>query len=144
MVSFIWKRPINLKPLSLFVFFFALACKRIFIKAHSIESRLENILFAGISVHLSDWKFYRLEQWRGYPSHKPVYTTTMQLQLKSVKVMKERLSPLFCEHPRIKDWFWGPVFLFFFLNIFLCSLFSFARNLGHLTWMRLQLLQEQS
>ena len=29
----------NLKPLSLFVFFFAQSCKRIFTKAHSIESR---------------------------------------------------------------------------------------------------------
>ena len=29
----------NLKPLSLFVFFFALACDRILIKMHSIESR---------------------------------------------------------------------------------------------------------
>ena len=29
----------NLKPLSLCVFFFALACERIFIKMHSIESR---------------------------------------------------------------------------------------------------------
>ena len=29
----------NSKPLSLFVFFFALACERIFIKTHSIEKR---------------------------------------------------------------------------------------------------------
>ena len=38
----IWKRPIkvrNLKPLSLFLFFFALACKRLIIKTHSVESR---------------------------------------------------------------------------------------------------------
>ena len=28
----------NLKPLRLFVFFFAMACERIFIKTHSIES----------------------------------------------------------------------------------------------------------
>ena len=47
------------KPVSLFVFFFALACKRIFFKTHIIESRciirLENILFAfvGVFVHLS-------------------------------------------------------------------------------------------
>ena len=38
----------HLKALSLFVFFFALACERIFIKMHSIESRcvtaLKNIL----------------------------------------------------------------------------------------------------
>ena len=36
------KRPIalrNLKPLRLFVFFFALACERIFLKTHSTESR---------------------------------------------------------------------------------------------------------
>ena len=43
----------NLKSLSLFVFFFALACERIFIKTYTIESRcligLENIL----SMHLS-------------------------------------------------------------------------------------------
>ena len=47
----------NLKPLSRFVFFFALACKRIFIKTHGIESRCvigaENILFAGASMHHS-------------------------------------------------------------------------------------------
>ena len=41
----------NLKPLSLCVFFFALACERIFIKMHSIESR--SVLFACASVHLS-------------------------------------------------------------------------------------------
>ena len=33
------KKVRNLKPLSLFVFFFAQACKRIFSKTHSIESR---------------------------------------------------------------------------------------------------------
>ena len=56
-----WKRPIkvqNLKPLSLFVFFFAMTCERIFTKTDIIESRCvtgpENILFAGASVHLSE------------------------------------------------------------------------------------------
>ena len=41
----------NLKPLAFFVFFFALACERIFIETHSIENRCvtgpESILFAG-------------------------------------------------------------------------------------------------
>ena len=41
----------KLETLSLFVFFFALACERTFIKAHSIESRCtigpENVLFVG-------------------------------------------------------------------------------------------------
>lgn len=66
-----WKRPVklrNLKPLSLFAFFFALARERIFIKTHSIESRCvtgpENILFAGASVLLSARKFDLLGQWR--------------------------------------------------------------------------------
>ena len=44
-----------LKPLSLFVFFFTLACERIFIKTYSTESRCdiepENRLFAGMAVH---------------------------------------------------------------------------------------------
>ena len=52
------------KPVSLCVFFFALACERIFIKTHSIESVKgpENILFVGSSLHLSARKLYRLEQ----------------------------------------------------------------------------------
>ena len=33
----------NLKPLSLFVCFFALACKKIFIKTHSIDNRCHRI-----------------------------------------------------------------------------------------------------
>ena len=41
----------NSKPFSLFVFFFASACERIFIKTHTIESRCDtepgNRLFAG-------------------------------------------------------------------------------------------------
>ena len=47
----IWKRPIkvqNLKPLSLFVYFFALACKRISIKMPSTENNVigqENTVF---------------------------------------------------------------------------------------------------
>ena len=56
----------NLKALDPFVFFFALACERIFIKMHNIESScvigFENILFVGASVHLSARKFYRLGQ----------------------------------------------------------------------------------
>ena len=59
----------KLETLSLFVLFFALACERTVIKAHSIESRCiigpENILFVGTSVHLSARKSYRLGQWRG-------------------------------------------------------------------------------
>lgn len=53
----------NLKPLSFSVFLFAQA--REFTKTQSIESKRvvlgpENILFAGVSVHLSTRKFYRL------------------------------------------------------------------------------------
>ena len=67
-----WKRPMkvqNLKPLCPFVFFFSLACERIFIKTHGIESRyamgLENILCVGASMRLSARNFYRLRQWSG-------------------------------------------------------------------------------
>ena len=67
-----WKRPLkvrNLKPLNLCVIFFTLACERIFIKTHRIESRCvigpEHLLFAGASLHLSARKFYRLGQWWG-------------------------------------------------------------------------------
>ena len=53
-----------MKPFSLIVFIFSLACERIFIKTHSIKRRCaigpENLLFAGASVHLSARKFYRL------------------------------------------------------------------------------------
>ena len=52
----------NLKPLSLFVFFFSLACERIFSKTRSTESTCvigpENILLAGASVHLSARIFF--------------------------------------------------------------------------------------
>ena len=70
--DFTWKQAIkvrNLKPLSLFVSFFALACegfssKRIAMKIDAIGP--ENTLFAGnMSLHLSARKFYRLGQWRG-------------------------------------------------------------------------------
>ena len=48
------------------VIFFALACERIFIETHSIESRCvmgaENILLTGSSVQLSAPKFYRQGQ----------------------------------------------------------------------------------
>ena len=50
----------NLNSISLFVFFFALACGRNFIKAHSTESRSvigqENILFADASLYHSAQK----------------------------------------------------------------------------------------
>ena len=53
-----WKRRLevrNSKPFSLFVFLFASACERLFIKMHRIESRCDtepgNRLFAGTSVH---------------------------------------------------------------------------------------------
>ena len=56
----------KLKSLSLFLFFFALAHERIFIKTHKIESRFviepENILSAGVCVHFSTRKFYWLGQ----------------------------------------------------------------------------------
>ena len=65
MVSVDVKHHVDLHIL-LFVFFFALACDRIFIKTHTIESRCvigaENRLFTGASVHLSARKFYRLGQ----------------------------------------------------------------------------------
>ena len=55
----------------------ALACERTFIKMYCIESRRiigpENILFAGVSVGLSAWKFYRLGQWRGYVGAPPSF-----------------------------------------------------------------------
>ena len=48
------KKSAKFKPVSLFVFFFTLACERIFIRMHSIESRcvkgLENIVFTGAQV----------------------------------------------------------------------------------------------
>ena len=51
----------NLKSLTPFLFLFALPFERIFIKMHSIESRCftgpENILFAGMSTHLSAREF---------------------------------------------------------------------------------------
>ena len=47
----------NLKRLTLFVFFFALACETVFIKTPSIESRRitgpENILFADACIHFT-------------------------------------------------------------------------------------------
>ena len=53
-----------MKPFSLFVFSFALACERIFIKPHSAESRCvtgpENILFAGASLQHSARKCHRM------------------------------------------------------------------------------------
>ena len=56
----------NLELLSLFVFFFALTCLRIFIKTQNIESKSvigpENTLSAGASVDLSARKFNRLGQ----------------------------------------------------------------------------------
>ena len=55
----------NLKRLNLFVFFFALACKRSFVKARSTESRCVIGLLAGACVRLSTRKFYRLGQRRG-------------------------------------------------------------------------------
>ena len=76
----------NLKPISLFVFFFALACGRNFIKAHSTESRSvigqENILFAGVSPHHSAQKVLQAGAVKGlkkkttrntnYHSRKPI------------------------------------------------------------------------
>ena len=59
----------NLKLLSLFFFFFALDCERIFVKTRSTESRCVtgpgNGLFAGAWVHHSARTFYRLGQRRG-------------------------------------------------------------------------------
>ena len=58
------KRPLtvrNSKPISLSVFFYALECKRIFIKMHNIKIRYdteaENTLFAGMSVHFQPGNF---------------------------------------------------------------------------------------
>ena len=54
------------ETLECFVSFLALACERVFIKTHSVESRCvtgpENTLFADASVHISARKFYRLGQ----------------------------------------------------------------------------------
>ena len=65
MVSVDVKHQVDLLTL-LFVFFFALACERIFIKTRTIGSRCvigqENVLFTGASVHLSTRTFYRLGQ----------------------------------------------------------------------------------
>ena len=59
----------NLNSFSLFVFFFALAYERIFIKMHNIKIRfvlgLEYMLLAGGCVQFSAQKFYSLRQWRG-------------------------------------------------------------------------------
>ena len=63
----------NLKPVSLFAYFFMLAPESIFIKTHCIYNRCvkgpENILFAGTSLRLSARKVYRLGQWRDYSCH---------------------------------------------------------------------------
>ena len=52
--------------LVLFVFFFALAREKVFIRTQSIESRIvkgpDNILFEGVWVHFSARKSYRLGQ----------------------------------------------------------------------------------
>ena len=56
----------SVKSETVFVFFFVHRhqCERIFIRTHSFESRCimgpENVLFEGVSVHLSTWKFYKL------------------------------------------------------------------------------------
>ena len=65
-----WKWPIkvrNLKPFSLFVFFFALVCERIFIKTHSIENRCYKKIYClqARPCTIQPRKFYRLWQWRG-------------------------------------------------------------------------------
>ena len=67
------KRPIkvrNLKPLSLSVFFFALARESSLKKAHSFEIRFvigpKHVLLAGVLVQFSSRQCYRLGQWRGY------------------------------------------------------------------------------
>ena len=55
----------NLKPFSLVVFLFTLACERISIKHTELKIDaigLENILLAGVSVHHSARKFYKLGQ----------------------------------------------------------------------------------
>ena len=81
-----WQRPIkvrNLNPLRLFLFFFALAYEKIFIKTHSTENifviRPETILFWGASVHLSARRFFRLGQWRGYISRLDLLWTVSNL-----------------------------------------------------------------
>ena len=88
-----WKRPMevqNLKPLSLFVFLFTLACERISIKHTELKievTGLENILFAGASVHHSAQKFYRLGAVKGlskmnrteHPQHRAFFGTSSTL-----------------------------------------------------------------
>ena len=66
MVSFENNKGVKFEPLILFVFSFAQACEWISIKTHIIENRcvigLESTLSAGVFVHLSAGKLYRLEQ----------------------------------------------------------------------------------
>ena len=55
----------KLQILKRFCFCLRITCEMVCIKPHRIESRLENILFAGVCLHLSARKFYRLGQWWG-------------------------------------------------------------------------------
>ena len=104
----------NLKPLSLFVFFFALARERSFIKTYSIESRsltgTENILFAGASAHLSAHKFYRLGQWRGL-------TDWLMIDDHLFSALLSRLTALACGSTRVTSFFFYSAFFFFFFFI---------------------------
>ena len=66
-----WKQPIkvrNLKPLSLFVSFIALACESVFIKMRSSESRCYRTWKYTVCRHVPasfSPEFYMLRQWRG-------------------------------------------------------------------------------
>ena len=54
------KRPIkvrSLKPFSLFVFFFALVCERIFIKTHSTDHELKVAWLKDRKIHCFTWTF---------------------------------------------------------------------------------------
>ena len=84
----------NLKPFSLFVFFFTLACERIFIKAHSIESRMmycrtRKYAACSTSVHLSAQNCYRLEGVN-------VVTILIVLMMLYVSLWMLYHLPLFC------------------------------------------------
>ena len=83
-----WKWPLkvrNSKPLSPFVFFFTLACERIWTETHSTESRCEiepeNGLFAGMSLHFQSRNF------TGWGSEGQSYGEKWDLELRRLSVL---------------------------------------------------------
>ena len=84
----------NLKPLNPFVFFFAHACERIFIKTHSFQSRyvigLENIPFVGAAMHLSAREFLQA------PAAKGLMATCTLLRCQNLQQVGSKAQRLFC------------------------------------------------